>query len=506
MRIGLKSKIWLSICSIVFTFTFFSYYYFPLKQEKLLVDNYNSEVQNLANTVALGVKISLKNQDFEGVQDAMAHVKDDSRLQFVSLLSYDTIWDNPKKYHIRKMVVNTVPETRRPEPEMQSNDSVIVKRTEFTTASMSGTIMLGLNTKAIMESKKRIGITALTVSSVIFLIGILIGFMLARHISRPVKALRNAAEKVGEGDLNQQITRINKDEIGDLSVAFNKMVGDLSRARHELSEQKKLIEEKHEEIQEKHREVLHSIEYARRIQGSILPPQKKVKQYLEDSFILYMPKDIVAGDFYWMAEIEGEVLFAAGDCTGHGVPGAMVSVVCSNALNKAVNEMNIHQPARILEKVCELVMAGFHRNKSEDEDYLLDGMDISLCRLDVKTRRLEWAGAHNPLWVIRQTSESPEIIEIKADKQSVGNSIKPFQNHEIQLEAGDCLYLFSDGYTDQFGGSEDKKFNKKRFRELLLSIQSESLPVQKDILIQRHAEWKGKSGQVDDICVFGIRV
>ena len=237
MRIGLKSKIWLSICSIVFIFTFFSYYYFPLQQEKLLVDNYNNEIQNLSNTVALGIKIALKEQNFEGVQTAMEFVKDDPRLQFVCMLSYDTVRQpNSKSYKIRKSVVTTVPESQEPNPEMQSSDSVIIKLSEFQSSSFSGAVMLGFNTKAISESKGQIKSTALLVSSVIFLVGILIGFLLARHISKPVMALRTAAEKVGMGDLSQKINRINQDEIGDLSIAFNKMVDDLGRAREELSD------------------------------------------------------------------------------------------------------------------------------------------------------------------------------------------------------------------------------------------------------------------------------
>jgi signal transduction histidine kinase len=237
MRISLKSKIWLSICSIVFIFTFFSYYYFPRQQEKLLVDNYNSEVQNLSNTVALGVKIALKEQNFEGVQTALEFVKDDPRLQFVSMLSYDTVWEADRsKFQIKKEIVTNFPDSQHPDPEVQSSDSLIVKRAEFRSPSMSGSILLGFSTKAIADSKKRIMVTALLVSSEIFLVGILIGFLLARHISKPVKALMNAAEKVGKGDLNQKITLIHKDEIGDLSIAFNKMVDELGRAREELSD------------------------------------------------------------------------------------------------------------------------------------------------------------------------------------------------------------------------------------------------------------------------------
>jgi serine phosphatase RsbU (regulator of sigma subunit) len=370
---------------------------------------------------------------------------------------------------------------------------------------MSGAIMLGFSTRSIVKNKKEIMGTALFVSVVIFAVGILIGLMLARHISKPVNALRDAAEKVGNGDLSQKISVITRDEIGDLSVAFNKMVDDLSRARMELREQKQVIEEKHEEIQEQHRQLLQSIEYARRIQGSILPPRKIVKQHLEDSFILYLPKDIVAGDFYWMAEYEDEILFAACDCTGHGVPGAMVSVICSNALNKAVKELNLLEPASILDKVCELVMTGFQGGGDEDE-FLRDGMDISLCRLNKETRRLQWAGAYNPLWIAREGNNGSEIIEFKADKQSIGNSAEPFTNYETFLEPGDFLYLFTDGYRDQFGGPMAKKLNRNRFRELLMSMHKKPVSDQHEALLVHHNQWKGNLSQVDDICIIGVRI
>lgn len=265
MRISLKSKIWLSICSIVFIFTFFSFYYFPRQQEKLLVDNYNTEIQNLSNTVALGVKIALREQNYEGVQTAMEFVKDDPRLEFVCMLSYDTIREPGKDFKIRKSIVTTFPENQNPDTGIESNDSLIVKKAEFQTNTMSGAILLGFSTKAITVSKKRIMFTALLVSSVIFLVGILIGFLLARHISQPIKALMSASKKVGQGDLSQKITGIHNDEIGDLSMAFNNMVDDLDRARGELREKNsQLTDANHtlsqtmQELKETHAQLIQS--------------------------------------------------------------------------------------------------------------------------------------------------------------------------------------------------------------------------------------------------------
>ena len=236
MLIALKAKILLTILSIVLMFTFFGLVYFPAQQGKLLLRNYNNEVQNLANTVALGVKIALTEQNFQGVQTAMEFVKDDPRLQFIALVQYDTIWNSDhNQFKIKKMVFNTFPELFV-DPSIQSTEKIIVKRSPFSTSILSGEILLVFKTDEIIESKKEIRTTALLVGSTFFLLASLIGVWLARNISVPVLALRNAAIRVGEGDLEQRVETSTHDEIDQLSKAFNKMVEDLSKIRKELSE------------------------------------------------------------------------------------------------------------------------------------------------------------------------------------------------------------------------------------------------------------------------------
>ncbi len=258
-----------------------------------------------------------------------------------------------------------------------------------------------------------------------------------------------------------------------------------------IRQQKKIVEEKNQEITD-------SIQYAKRIQSAILPPKKLVKEYLEHSFIIYKPKDIVAGDFYWLEHKNNCVLFAAADCTGHGVPGAMVSVVCNNALNRSVREHGLTDPGKILDKTREIVIAEFE--KSDDE--VKDGMDIALCTLNGNI--LQYAGANNPLWIIRKG----EIIETKANKQPIGQfeNPEPYTTHTIALEKGDTIYIFSDGYVDQFGGEKGKKFKAQAFRALLLSIQEKSMEEQQIIINQTFENWKGNLEQIDDVCVIGVKV
>jgi len=241
-----------------------------------------------------------------------------------------------------------------------------------------------------------------------------------------------------------------------------------------------------------------SITYAKRIQSAILPPAKLVKEYLQDSFILYKPKDVVAGDFYWMEHRDGKVLFAAADCTGHGVPGAMVSVICNNALNRSVREHGLTKPGEILDKSREIVIQEFDKS---DED-VRDGMDIALCSLD--GNKVEYAGANNPLWLIRKG----ELIELKGDKQPIGKYAKeePFNTYELDLEAGDTLYIFSDGYADQFGGTKGKKLKTANFKRLLVSIQDKPMKEQKEFIDTSFEEWRGDLEQIDDVCVIGVRI
>jgi serine phosphatase RsbU (regulator of sigma subunit)/Tfp pilus assembly protein PilF len=267
------------------------------------------------------------------------------------------------------------------------------------------------------------------------------------------------------------------------------------KANVEITMQKEIIEEKNKEVND-------SITYARRIQNAILPPARVVNALLPDSFVLFRPKDIVSGDFYWMERTESQVLFAAVDCTGHGVPGAMVSVVGHNCLTRTVKEFGIQQPAAILDKLTVLVEETFEKSENE----VKDGMDISLCGLSYMSGKpvLDWAGAFNPLWVVRDE----KIIELKADKQPIGrfDNRKPYHNHSMELSKGDTIYIFTDGFADQFGGEKGKKFKYRQLEELLLSIHKQPMNIQKDILERAFVKWKGNLEQVDDVLVIGVRV
>ncbi|NRA13303.1 MAG: tetratricopeptide repeat protein [Crocinitomicaceae bacterium] len=264
----------------------------------------------------------------------------------------------------------------------------------------------------------------------------------------------------------------------------------------------KRIHDLYQLIENKNNEIMDSINYAKRIQNAFLPSIDQFESSFKEAFILYEPKDIVAGDFYWLQQVEDITIFVVADCTGHGVPGAMVSIICHNALNKAVIEYGLKKPSEILDKTRDLVLKTFSKSLND----VHDGMDISLCAWNQATNWLEWSGANNPLWVIQKGHKA--ILVLRPNKQPIGqfDNPQPYTNHRVRLNSGDRIYLFSDGYVDQFGGNHDKKYKTVQFRSKLLSIQDQPINKQKLLLKYEFDAWKGGSYQVDDVCIMGIEV
>lgn len=383
--------------------------------------------------------------------------------------------------------------------------------------------------------------------------GILIAVFTVLSIVRPVDELKVILLSMSRGVLPVEKIRERKDEIGEMSTALNGLVSAMKmttefahevgsgnfdsyykplsdedalgtallKMREDLRENERFLEQKVEErtaevvrqkqeieIQKAKIEVLFnhvtdSIRYAKRLQDAILPPDYLVKELLPDSFVLYKPKDIVSGDFYWMEKVGGKVYFATVDCTGHGVPGAIMSIVGHNQIKQAIGKAETLSPSRILDELSKGVRESLHQNY--EGSTTKDGMDMTLCCLDPQTLELEFAGAFNPLYFIREG----ELQEIKVNKFPVGAFIgenKNFTNHKISLQKGDVIYIFSDGYADQFGGAKGKKFMVNQFRKLLLSIHTRPMNEQRHLLDIAIEDWKGVEDQVDDILVMGVRV
>lgn len=286
-------------------------------------------------------------------------------------------------------------------------------------------------------------------------------------------------------------------------IRVRKLIADKQRLERKVEERTQEIAMKNIELEKKNKDILDSIFYARRIQTALLPSPKKVRENLSNSFILFRPKDIVSGDFYWMEKIGDKILFAAADCTGHGVPGAFMSIIGHNGLNKAVLENDITEPGSVLDQLNAFVSNTLKQSGHEE---VKDGMDISVCCLNMKTLELQYAGAFNPLYIVRKG----EVIETKADRQPIGLFVnenpQKFTNHSLKLQKNDALYIFSDGFADQFGGPKGKKFRYKQFRELLLDAQDKEIQKQDEHLEKVIDEWRGEIDQIDDIVVIGVKV
>lgn len=277
-----------------------------------------------------------------------------------------------------------------------------------------------------------------------------------------------------------------------------------NRLLHEREETMFEMQAQKEELMVKNKSITDSITYAKRIQEAIMPSESHFKRIIPDSFILYMPKDIVSGDFYWINETESKIFVAVIDCTGHGVPGAFMSIIGVELLRNITHTMGVLDAAQILNELNEGVISVFGVSTDNTHLTVKDGMDVSFCILDKQEGTLQYAGAFTCIYIVREN----KIIEVKGDRFSVGMGSEsidtPFKNHLINVQPEDMVYMFTDGYIDQFGGSEGKKYKFRRFRHLLLNIHKYPLDVQRKLLHDSIIEWKGVHEQVDDILIIGI--
>jgi len=375
-----------------------------------------------------------------------------------------------------------------------------------------------------LELFKLLFIFLLTIFAVIYII-----YNKTKVITLPIKRLVENVTRIAGGNFNERALVEGNNEIATLSEHFNFMLEKIEAYYNELEQkveertrevrqQKEEIETQRDDLAEKN-EYLHfayrkielqnknitdSIHYAERIQRAILPPKTYVDTVLQDYFVLYRPKDIVSGDFYWVNKKENLSMVAAVDCTGHGVPGAFMSIIGNENLNHVVNVCGFRQPDEILNALNERVTGAL--NQDNNGKMVKDGMDMSFCIIDHDRKILTFAGANNPIYFVTGN----ELHIIKGDKFPIGATIAEhpslFTSHELSYKSGDLLYLFSDGFADQFGGPQDKKFMYKRLRELLLSISTLPMEEQRKTLLSDFDEWRGNEAQIDDVLIIGVKL
>lgn len=383
--------------------------------------------------------------------------------------------------------------------------------------------------------------------------GIFIALYTTRSITKPIQVLKKMLLSMGLGILPKERIQIRNDEVGEMGIALNELIQSMEQTtefaketgagkfdanykplskddslghallkmRDDLAEnerslerkvmerteevvrQKSEIENKNEELEILYKQVTDSIHYAKRIQEAILPPSALIDQILPNSFVLFKPKDIVSGDFYWIEKKNGLTYFAAVDCTGHGVPGAFMSLVGHNILKDIISNTNVIKPSDILDKLREGVINTLHVSNSGNQSK--DGMDITLCCINFDTLELQYAAAYNPLCIVRDG----ELIIHDANKFPIGAFIgekENFDNITIQLQKNDQLYIYSDGYADQFGGPNGKKFMVGNFRKLLVQLANKPITEQMGFLKTTLDNWQGDLEQVDDVLIIGLKV
>jgi len=441
--------------------------------------------------------------------------------------------------------------------EVEDVDGSINVETRLILAKLDGLItrqQTSVNDKSedMRSSFQTLQSVVITLGIALPLGGILIALFTVQTIVRPIREIRKIILDMGVGIMPRQRIKNRNDEIGEMSVALNGLIDGLKstiefadevgagnfdsyykplstedalghallKMRTDLAENERILEAKvierteevvrqKEEIERQsgkleilYKHVTDSIRYAKRLQDAILPPNAFVKKLLPESFILFKPKDIVSGDFYWLNQKGDRVLVSAVDCTGHGVPGAFMSLVGNNMLNQVVKDNEVVDAGDVLNKLNILAAATISQ-KSED-GAIRDGMDLTLCIIDKEKMTLDYAGANNPLYFFR----NGEFNEVKADKFPIGyysEEAKSFSNNRLKIQKGDTYYIFSDGFADQFGGPKGKKFMVNQFRTLLTRIHKLPMIEQKSILNQTIETWRGGLEQVDDILVIGFR-
>ncbi len=509
------------------------YTYIPTKDNNYIIelgfysDHANVIMDKIKTTVN---EISIKHASIKSV-DLFLSEENPFSLNTVTTLTDEQLIFLKKVFKLR----NTQTYFEKSENGYLHNEYIYMER-EGTNLYRSSVIRIITDKSGEQDIYTRELIKFLVIFGATIVVVLALTYKKTKIITDPIKKLVSNVNRISEGRLDIRAEVVGNNEITRLSEHFNYMLEQLEQyydeleqkvkertaeihqqkeeilaqrdaiesQRNILADKNKSLEIAYHEIEEQKRHITDSIHYAKRIQNAILPPDDYIEKVIPESFIFYKPKDIVSGDFYWIKKIENKVIVAAVDCTGHGVPGAFMSIVGNDHLNYAVNVIRATKPADILDIVNEGVTNSL-RQKSEIT-MVRDGMDMALCSIDFENRKLEFAGAYNPLYLIR----NGEIIKIKGDKFPVGGfldqKLNIFTNHEVDLQKGDAVYVFSDGFADQFGGPNHKKYMYKPFRNLLITMQDKPMEYQKEKLEKEFNEWKGNDVQIDDILIIGVKI
>lgn len=393
---------------------------------------------------------------------------------------------------------------------------IAIRKRQGSTILMVAFVIVSLSGfNDVLLSTGIIGKSVILISVGIFIFLFAQSFLLAQRFTASFRLVENLTGELSELNQNLELkVTARTNEINEKNNELNMTIEELhstvelvNQQKEEIEKQQAILLEAKEEIELKNNSIMGSITYAKRLQTSMLPTHEQIAEYLNDFFIFYRPRDVVSGDFYWYSRLtDDRAMVVVADCTGHGVPGSLMSMIGIELLNKIVNEKQLHDPAMVLSRLNKGIQKTFRQDLSDSKE----GMDIAICFLDRHTKKMLYSGAMNPMYYVptQDTVEIHNLQEIKADKRPVGGTKEEhtFMNHEISFETPLMIYLCTDGFQDQFGGEKNKKYLTKNLRELLFSMSYFPLTEQAEILERAFEEWKGKNRQTDDVAIWGFKI
>ncbi len=477
---------------------------------------------NTGETYIVGDDFKIRNQSRFLIEDSLNYFK-----MLADIGETNKVIDQIKNYH-SSIGLQTVKTTGTEEALKGVNDSkifpdyrgvsVLSSYKPLNIPDMHWVLMSEIDEEEAFEQVTTLRNNIIVGFLCLLLVVFAVSYIISKQITKPLNELTYEALELANGNFEVEVKTAGKDEIGMLASSFKKMQSSINKLIHDLKDMNHSLEDKvlertaevmkqKDEIEEKRREIVDSIHYARRIQSTILPGNEYLAKNLPDFFVLFKPQSIVSGDFYWATRtlkkeddkiVSERFYLAVCDSTGHGVPGAFMSILNISFLNEAINEKQIAEPHEILNHVRKRLIKNLSHEGGQD------GMDGAVICFDKTTNKITYASAHNAPIMVRDKN----IIEFKADKMPIGKGIKtdPFTLHEIDFKKGDTLYFYTDGYADQFGGPKGKKFKYKTLNALLQENSDKPLNKQSEILLDTFNDWKGQLEQIDDVCVFGIKL
>jgi serine phosphatase RsbU (regulator of sigma subunit) len=477
---------------------------------------------NTGETYIVGDDFKIRNQSRFLIEDSLNYFK-----MLADIGETNKVIDQIKNYH-SSIGLQTVKTTGTEEALKGVNDSkifpdyrgvpVLSSYKPLNIPDMHWVLMSEIDEEEAFEQVTALRNNIIVGFLCLLLVVFAVSYIVSKQITKPLNELTYEALELANGNFDVEVKTAGKDEIGMLASSFKKMQSSINKLIHDLKDMNHNLEDKVKErteevmkqkdlLEEKQKEIVDSIHYARRIQTTILPGNEYLGKNLPDFFVLFKPQSIVSGDFYWATRVVKKVddkvvgerfYLAVCDSTGHGVPGAFMSILNISFLNEAINEKQIEAPNEILDYVRKRLIKNLSHEGGQD------GMDGTVICFDKMKNTITYASAHNAPIMVRDKS----IIELKADKMPIGKGIKtePFTLHEIDHKKGDTIYFYTDGFADQFGGPKGKKFKYKTLNALLLENSELPLNKQADLLLNAFTDWKGQLEQIDDVCVFAVRV